>query len=95
MAKRKSEERTPGLLDLVEEVVTRYVRDGSVPARLFAGTVECMGEKMLALAAADQDIATAQRLLRDPGVTYRPPTITTAWARRSRLHTDLNRARRA
>jgi SAM-dependent methyltransferase len=70
------------LADLQAEVVTHYVRGGSVPARLFAGTLERLGGRMLALAAADQDIAAAQRLLRDPSVTYRPPTITTAWARR-------------
>lgn len=70
------------LADLQAEVVTNYVRGGSVPARLFAGTLERLAERMLALDAADQDIATAQRLLRDPSVTYRPATITIAWARR-------------
>jgi hypothetical protein len=70
------------LADLQAEVVTHYVRGGSVPARLFAGTLERLGGRMLALAAADQGIATAPRLLRDPSVTYRSPTITTAWARR-------------
>jgi SAM-dependent methyltransferase len=70
------------LADLEGEVVTHYVRGGSVPARLFAATLERLGERMLALGAAERDIASARRLLCDPSVTYRPPTITSAWARR-------------
>jgi SAM-dependent methyltransferase len=70
------------LADLEAEVVNRYVRGGSAPARLFAGTLERLRGRMLAIAPADQDIANAQRLLCDPSVTYHPPTITTAWARR-------------
>jgi SAM-dependent methyltransferase len=70
------------LADLEAEVVTHHVRGGSVPARLFAGTLERLAERMVALAAADQDIATAQRLLCDPSMTYCSPAITTAWARR-------------
>jgi SAM-dependent methyltransferase len=70
-------------LAIEAEVVTHYVRGGSVPARLFAATLERLRERMLGLGAADRDIATAQRLLRDPSVRYRPPAITTAWGRRA------------
>jgi SAM-dependent methyltransferase len=69
------------LVDLESEVVIRHVRGGSVPARLFADTLERLHEQMLTLGAADEDLAAAQRLLRGPSVTYRPPTVTTAWAR--------------
>jgi hypothetical protein len=41
------------------EAATYYVRGGSVPARRFATTLERLRERMLALGAADQDIATA------------------------------------
>jgi SAM-dependent methyltransferase len=68
--------------DLQGEVVTNYARGGSAPARLFSGTLERLQQKMTALGAADEDIATARGLLHDPSVRYRPPTITTAWARR-------------
>ena len=72
-------------LDLVEleaDEVVRHVRGGSVFARLFADTLERLEERMLALGALDEDLAAAQRLLRDPEVTFRAPTLTTAWARR-------------
>jgi SAM-dependent methyltransferase len=72
-------------LDAVEleaDVVTRYVRGGSVFARLFADTLERLEERMLVLGASDGDLAAAQRLLRDPEVTFCAPTVTTAWARR-------------
>jgi SAM-dependent methyltransferase len=71
-----------GLAELQAEVTTYHVPGGSVVARLFAGTLERFDERMLALGAASDDLAEAQRLLDDPGVTYRGPTFTTAWARR-------------
>jgi hypothetical protein len=63
-------------------LVIPYARGGSVPARLFAGSLERLAERMLALGAAEHDLTTARRLLHDPAVTYRGVTLTTAWARR-------------
>jgi SAM-dependent methyltransferase len=77
-----SDLETLDLADLQAEVVTHYTRGGSAPAQLFANTLERLKERMTALGGGDQDIASAQRQLRDPSVRYRPPTITTAWARR-------------
>jgi hypothetical protein len=37
---------------------------------------------MLALGARDEDLAETQRLLGDPTITFRVPTITVAWGRR-------------
>jgi SAM-dependent methyltransferase len=71
------------LAELQAEVTTYHVPGGSVVARLFAGTLERFEERMLALGAASDDLAEAQRLLGDPSVTYRGPTNTTAWARRT------------
>jgi SAM-dependent methyltransferase len=70
------------LAELEAEVVSRHVRGGSVFARLFADTLARLEERILDLGAADDDLAAAQRLLRDPSVTFRTPTVTTAWARR-------------
>ena len=53
-----------------------------MPARLFAGSLERLARRMLALGTTEDDLTTARRLLRDPGVTYRGVTLTTAWARR-------------
>jgi len=72
-------------LDLVEievEVRTRRTPGGAVFARLFSNTLGRMEERMLALGAAGDDLAAAQRLLRDPTVTYQAPTFTIAWGRR-------------
>ena len=73
------------LADFEVEVVTRYVRGGSVWARLMADTFLRFEQRMLALGAVGNDLAEAQRLLRDPNVTYRPPTIVSAWGRRRTL----------
>jgi hypothetical protein len=70
------------LADLEAETAVRYVRGGSVDARLFADSLVRFQERMLALGAADDDLAAAQRLLRDPTVTFRRPAHTTAWGRR-------------
>jgi len=70
------------LVDLEAELVIRHVRGGSVFARLFADTLERLQEQMLTLGAADDDLAAAQQVLRDPSVTYRPPRIAVAWGRR-------------
>ena len=70
------------LADLEAETAVRYVRGGSVDARLFADSLMRFQERMLALGAADDDLAAAQRLLRDPIVTFRRPAHTTAWGRR-------------
>jgi hypothetical protein len=67
------------LVDLEADVVIRHVRGGSVFACLFADTLERLQERMLTLGAADEDLAAAQRLLRDPCVAFRAPTVTTAW----------------
>ena len=72
-------------LDLVEveaNVVIPYTRGGSVPARLFAGSLGRLAERMLALGASEDDLTTARRLLHDPDVSYRGVTLTIAWARR-------------
>jgi SAM-dependent methyltransferase len=70
------------LADLQGETVARYVRGGSVFARLFADSMERLQERMLALGAAEDDLAVAQRQLRDPSVMYYTPIVTTAWGRR-------------
>jgi SAM-dependent methyltransferase len=72
-------------LDLVEleaDELIRHVRGGSAFACLFADTLERLEERMLALGALGDDLAATQQLLRDPEVTFRAPTLTTAWARR-------------
>lgn len=69
------------LVDLEGDVITRRVRGGSVFARLFADTLERLRERMVALGAADEDLVAVQRLLRDPGVTFHAPAVTTAWGR--------------
>jgi SAM-dependent methyltransferase len=71
-----------GLAEFQAEVTTYHMPGGSVLARLFAGTLERFEERMLELGLASDDLAEAQRLLGEPGVTYRGPTFTTAWARR-------------
>jgi SAM-dependent methyltransferase len=67
--------------ELQAEVTIQHVRGGSVVARLFADTLERLEQRMLGLGAAHDDLAAAQLLLRDPSVSYRGPTVTTAWAR--------------
>jgi SAM-dependent methyltransferase len=72
-------------LDLVQrhaDVVIQTSPGGGVRARLFAGTLERFRERMLALGAIEDDLDAAQRLLRDPRVTFRSPVLTTAWAQR-------------
>src|SRR5262249_28340308 len=72
-------------LDLVEievEMRTHWTPGGAVYARLFADTLGRLEERMLALGARVEDLAAAQRLLRDPTVTYQAPTSTIAWGRR-------------
>jgi hypothetical protein len=63
-------------------VIIPYTPGGSVPAPLFAGSLERLSERMLALGATEVDLTTAPGLQRDPSVTYRGVTLTTAWARR-------------
>jgi SAM-dependent methyltransferase len=70
------------LADLEGETVARYVRGGSVSGRLFADSLERLKERMLALGAAEDDLAVAQRQLRDPSVMFHTPIFTTAWGRR-------------
>ena len=53
-----------------------------MPARLFAGSLGRLTERMLALGATEEDLTAARRLLSDPRVTYRGVTLTIAWARR-------------
>jgi SAM-dependent methyltransferase len=72
-------------LDVVElradEIVHR-TPGGSVPALLFAGTLERLKARMLSLGVTVDDVAAAQEMLADPRTTYRAPTVTIAWARR-------------
>jgi SAM-dependent methyltransferase len=70
------------LADLEGETVARYVRGGSVSARLYAASLERLQERMLALGAAEHDLEVAQRQLRDPSVMFHTPIFTTAWGRR-------------
>jgi SAM-dependent methyltransferase len=70
-------------LDLVEvhaEVISQNSPGGAARARLFAGTLERFRDRMLELGATEEDLEVAQRQLRDPRVTFRAPTLTTAWA---------------
>jgi hypothetical protein len=72
-------------LDVVELRADEIVHDtpgGSVPALLFAGTLERLKARMLSLGTSADDIALAQEMLADAGTTYRGPTITIAWAKR-------------
>jgi SAM-dependent methyltransferase len=71
-----------GLVEIEVEARTRRTRGGAVFAHLFANTLGRLEERMLALGAAGDDLAAAQRLLRDPTVTYQAPTFTIAWGRR-------------
>lgn len=70
------------LADLQVEVIARLVRGDSVGARLFADSLLRLEERMLALGARDDDLAEAQRLLRDPTITFRAPSTTIGWGRR-------------
>jgi SAM-dependent methyltransferase len=72
-------------LDLVKahaDVVIQNSPGGGLRARLFADTLERFRERMLALGATEEDLDAAQRLLRDPGLTFHSPVSTTAWAQR-------------
>jgi SAM-dependent methyltransferase len=68
--------------DLRSEVITHFAPGGTVGARLFAGSLVRFEERMLALGARGEDLAETQRLLGDPTITFRVPTITVAWGRR-------------
>ena len=70
------------LEDLQSEVITVYAPGGAVGARLFAGSLVRFEERMLSLGARGEDLAETQRLLGDPTITFRVPTITVAWGRR-------------
>jgi SAM-dependent methyltransferase len=70
------------LVDLHAEAVGRSWPGGAVGPRLFAGTLERLADRIVALGASVDDLSAAQRLLRDPTVTFRSPTITAAWGRR-------------
>jgi SAM-dependent methyltransferase len=72
-------------LDLVEihaESAGRSWPGGAVGPRLFAGTLGRLADRMVALGVSVDDLSAAQRLLRDPAVTFRSPTMTAAWGRR-------------
>jgi SAM-dependent methyltransferase len=73
---------TLGLEDLAGEVGTRIVRGGDVHARLFADSLARFEQRMLELGVGDDDLAEAQRLLRDPSAMFHTPTVTAAWGRR-------------
>ncbi len=68
------------LADLAGEVVTRLARGNAVHPRLFADSLSRLDESR-SLGANHDDIAKAQRRLRDPGAAFRTATITTAWGR--------------
>jgi SAM-dependent methyltransferase len=70
------------LADFEVEVVTRQVCGGSVFARLFANTLSRLEQRMLALGASCDDLADAQRILQDPSMTFRTPTVVSVWGRR-------------
>ncbi len=77
-----SDLETLGVVELEAESVIRHTPGGSVHPRLFAGTLERVEERMLSLGARADDLREAQRLLRDPSVSYRGVGVTMAWARR-------------
>jgi SAM-dependent methyltransferase len=64
------------------EIVTAVTPGGSVNARLFAGTLQRLAERMLESGADANDLATTQQLLLDCRVTCRMATNTIVWARR-------------
>lgn len=70
------------LADFEVEVVAHYVRGGSAFARMIADTFLRFEQRMDALGASGDDLADAQRILRDPSVTFRTPTMVSAWGRR-------------
>jgi hypothetical protein len=54
-----------------------------VTARLFEGSLVRFEERMLSLwGARDEDLAGTQRLLGDPAITFRVPTVAVAWGGR-------------
>jgi SAM-dependent methyltransferase len=74
-------------LDLEElhaDVVVSHSPGGGLRGRLFADTLTRFRDRMLALGAAEDDLDAAQRVLRDPNVTFCSPAFTVAWARRPR-----------
>jgi len=70
------------LADFEVEMVARYVRGNSAFAQMVADTFVRFEERMYALGGSGDDLAEAQRALRDPSVTFRTSTIVTAWGRR-------------
>ena len=69
------------LADIQGQSDVRYERGSS--ANLFAHTVERLHERMISLGAADDDLRETQRLLRDPDIGFRTPSISTGWGRRT------------
>jgi SAM-dependent methyltransferase len=80
-ARMMSDLEALNLVDLEGDTLARYVRGGSVFACLFADSLGRLEERMLALGAEGDDLAAAQRLLRDAGVMFHTPIVTTAWGR--------------
>jgi SAM-dependent methyltransferase len=72
-----------GLVEIHSEEIGRAWPGGAVGPRLFAGTLERMADRIVALGVSVEDVGTAQQLLRDPAVTVRSPTITSVWGRRA------------
>ena len=70
------------LVEICSDTLIRSWPGGSLGPQMFAATLERLTERMLSLGASSEDLSAAQRLLRDPSVTFHSPKITTAWARR-------------
>ncbi len=81
-ARMPTEVEALDLADFEVEMVGRYVRGNSVFARMVADTFLRYEQRMYALGASGDDLADAQRRLRDPSVTFRTSTIVSAWGRR-------------
>jgi SAM-dependent methyltransferase len=73
-----------GLADVQGEYVIGNERGGSTSAILFAHTLERVRERMLSHGADPDDLHETQRLLGNPDVGFRSPSISTGWGRRAR-----------
>lgn len=64
------------------EASSRWVRGGSIGARLCAYLLVRFRDRMLSLGVLEADLEETQRLLHEPTATIRMPIIATAWGRR-------------
>jgi SAM-dependent methyltransferase len=74
--------RAAGLVDVHADLIAGCGCGGSLRARLLALTFERLRERLVALGADNLEIDEAQRLLRDPAISFRAQTTYVAHARR-------------